>query len=107
MALLAKQATSVNGVDLTMNTAAGGGDTVLVDRPGVFILVRNGDATPKTITIVDPRTQYGQPSPDVPNVVAAGANRPIALPIEFADANGLVSITYSAVTSVTVGVFTV
>jgi hypothetical protein len=107
MALLAKQATSVVGLNpITMNAANAGGDTVLVDRPGVSILVRNADATAKTVTIVDPRTQYGQASPDVPIVIAAGNQAVISLPPEFADANGLVSITYSAVTSVTVGVFT-
>lgn len=108
MALLAKQAASVVGLNpLTMNAAAAGGDTVLVDRPGIYLLVRNADATSKTVTIVDPRTQYGQASPDIPIIITTGNQAIIGpLPVEFGDATGLVSITYSAVTSVTVGVFT-
>lgn len=107
MALLAKQAASIVGLNpITMNAANGGGDTVLVDAPGVYLLVRNGDASAKTVTIVDPRTSYGQANPDIPVVIAAGNQAVIGpIPPEFADANGLVSITYSAVTSVTVGVF--
>lgn len=109
MALLAKQAASVVGLNpLTMNAAAGGGDTVLVDGPGICLLVRNADATPKTVTVVDPRTTYGQANPDLPVVIAAGNQAVIGpLPVDFADVNGLVAITYSAVTSVTVGVFRV
>lgn len=106
MALLAKQSASVVGTTLTMNTAAGGGDTVLVDGAGIYLLVRNGDATSKTVTIVDPGTKFGQANPDIPVTVAAGAQALIGpIPPEFADSNSLVSITYSAVTSVTVAVF--
>lgn len=107
MALLAKQAATIVGLNpLTMNTAAGGGDTVLVDTPNIYLVVRNADATPKTVTIVDPRTTYGQANPDIPVVIAAGNTSVIGpIPVDFADATGIVSITYSAVTSVTVGVF--
>jgi hypothetical protein len=107
MALLAKQAASIVGLNpITMNAAAGGGDTVLVDTPNIYLLVRNLDASSKTVTIIDPRTQYGQPAPD-PIVVVGASNMAIIgpIPVEFADANGLVSITYSAVTSVTIGVY--
>lgn len=108
MALLAKQAASVVGLNpLTMNAAAGGGDTVLVDRPGVYLLVRNADATSKTVTIVRPYTTYGTADPDIPVVITTLNFAVIGpIPVEFGDANGLVAITYSAVTSVTVGVFT-
>jgi hypothetical protein len=108
MALLAKQAASIVGLNpLTMNAANAGGDTVLVDRPNVYLLVRNADATSKTVTIVDPRTTYGQANPDIPVIITTLNFAVIGpIPIDFADANGLVAINYSAVTSVTVGVFT-
>lgn len=109
MALLAKQAASVVGLNpVTMNTAAGGGDTVNVDVPGICLLVRNGDASAKTVTVVRPGTTYGTADPDIPVVIAAGNQAIIGpIPVDFADTNGLVAITYSAVTSVTIGVFRV
>lgn len=107
MALLAKQAATIVGLNpLTMNAAAGGGDTVLVDTPNIYLVVRNADATSKTVTIVDPRTTYGQANPDIPVVIATLQTAVIGpIPVDFADVNGLVAITYSAVTSVTIGVF--
>lgn len=107
MALLTKQTSVVYVLNpVTFAAAAGGGDTVAV-QPGesVRLYVKNGDASAKTVTVVDPRTQYGQPSPDMAVVVANGnaGHTEITIPPEFADpATGLVSITYSAVTSVTV-----
>lgn len=107
MALLAKQTSTTYVLNpVVYAAAAAGGDTVAVN-PGetVRLLVKNGDASAKTVTIVDPRTQYGQASPDVPVVIANGnaGHTEITLPPEFADpTTGLVSITYSAVTSVSV-----
>lgn len=107
MALLTKQTSSTYVLNpVTFAAATGGGDTIAIN-PGdvVKLYVKNGDASAKTVTIVDPRTQYGQASPDVPVVVANGnaGHTEITIPPEFADpTTGLVSITYSAVTSVTV-----
>lgn len=109
MALLAKQSASVVGLNpLIMNVANAGGDTVAVDGPGVCLLVRNADASAKTVTVVRPGSTYGTADPDIPVVVGAGNMAVIGpLPADFADANGLIALTYSAVTSVTVGVFRV
>lgn len=107
MALLTKQTIGLPGLNpATFAAAAGGGDTVAVDRPGIYLEVVNGDASSKTVTIADPRTPYGQTQPGIAHVVTAGTRAKIALPQELANSSGIVSITYSAVTSVTVGAFT-
>lgn len=103
MALLTKQVPAITGTVLTLGAATAGGDTVLVDSPGVFLEVDNADASPKTVTLVVPGTLYGQPIADVPVVVANGTRQIIGpIPLAFGDASGIVSITYSAVTSLTI-----
>lgn len=103
MADLAYQTSAATGVDLTFVAAAGGGDTVPVDPRGVLI-VRNADASSKTVTVVVPGTKYGQALADITKSIAAGAFA-IFGPFDSDLANastGKVDITYSAVTSVTV-----
>lgn len=103
MALIAPQQIQITGTEVTYAAASGGGDTV---APGddVFLHVKNADASDKTVTLVRPGTEFGQANPDVAVVVTAGEQRMIGpLSREFADAStGLISVTYSAVTSVTV-----
>jgi hypothetical protein len=103
MALLTPQTAAVTGTVLTMAAANGGGDTI-VGGSTVYLLVRNGDASSKTVTIVRPGTTYGTADPDIAVVVTAGNIAIIGpIPAEFADpADGQVDISYSAVTSVTV-----
>lgn len=106
MALLTKQASNAAGVVLTFAAAAAGGDTVLLDDPNVKVHVRNGDASAKTVTIVRPGTTYGTPDAD-PSLSIPAAGHAVFGPFnvgDFADTNGLLNITYSAVTSVTVAV---
>lgn len=104
MALLAKQALSSVGSVPTLAAATGGGDTVAMDGGGTAILVvKNGDASPKTVTVGDARTPLGQTQPGVPLVIAAGATGYIVLDPATANSTGVVAVTYSAVTSVTVG----
>lgn len=103
MALLTAQQIQIDGLEMTTQAAAGGGDTL---EPGedLFLEVFNGDASDKTVTVVVPGTLYGVARGDVPVVVTAGERRKIGpFPRDLADPDtGLVSITYSAVTSVTV-----
>jgi hypothetical protein len=106
MATLATQGISPDGLEATYATAAGGGDKV---RPGAttFLHVKNGDASDKTVTIDDPTSvkPRGAASwnPDLVVVVTAGEERMIGpLGDRFAGSDGLVAVTYSAVTSVTV-----
>ena len=101
MANLTIQEGKVTGTALTMAAASGGGDTVPV---GGALLVRNGDASSKTVTVAVPGEKYGQARPDIEVVMAAGATALIGpFPPDLADdEDRLVHVTYSAVTSVTV-----
>lgn len=101
MAAITLQQVPVDGLDLgTLAAATGGGDTVQVTAPdtggwsaapAVFI-ARNGDAAAKTITV------NGNAK-----VVAAGAIG--VWPLVTGQYGANVAVTYSAVTSVTVGAF--
>lgn len=107
MATLTTQDVPVTGKTITMGAAAGGGDKV---PPGCVLVVRNGDASPKTVTIVVPgNTEFGVADPDFTFSVAAGALAMFGpLPSTLADPDTrLIDITYSAVTSVTVAAVTV
>jgi len=103
MAAIAVQGSSNTGTALSFVAASGGGDTVAVTN-ATQLFVRNADASSKTVTIVRPgNDRFGQAIPDIAVAVAAGATTAILLDPEFRDpATGLVSLTYSAVTSVTV-----
>jgi hypothetical protein len=103
MAALTTQTATPEGTTLTMSAASGGGDT-FVPGSSTCLLVRNGDASSKTVTVVVPGTKYGQANPDIPVVVAAGA---IAILGPYSSdlvdpTDGQVDVTYSATTSVTV-----
>ena len=98
------QQAQVAGTAVDFTAADAAGDTVPPNSRGA-LMVRNGDTTAKTVTVVTPgNTRYGQADPDVPVTVAAGATALIGpFPQDLADpADGLVHVTYSAVTAVTV-----
>ncbi len=101
MANFAAQAVTSSGVAPTANPASAGGDTV---PPDTLIRIMNGGASPITVTAVTPGTVDGDLAiPDrtisIPNATAKY--------VKFAQAvygdpiTGLVSLTYSAVTTVT------
>lgn len=94
------------GLSVTDNLAAasGGGDSAPVG-PRRFLVVRNGDAAPHTVTVVTPGTVSGLAVADATVTVAAGKTSAIPLTAAFKGANGRAAITYDGVTSVTVGVF--
>jgi hypothetical protein len=102
LAELTRQTISRAGLDPTYATAAGGGDTVRVG-PNLFLHVKNGDASPHTVTVVTPNTYEGLAVADLAVTVPATDERMIG-PIGdvFRGANGLASITYDGVTSVTI-----
>jgi hypothetical protein len=106
MATLQTQQIGPAGLTPVYVAAAGGGDEF---EPGnrTFFHIKNGDASSHTVTFVTPGTAYGQAIADETVTVPAGAERMIGrFPAEgFAGSDSLVSVTYSAVTSVTVGVF--
>lgn len=94
----------------TLVAAAGGGDTFPNDGR-TWVHVKNGGGSPITVTFDDvgSSTPIGaeQFDPDVAVTVAAGAERICGpFPTErFGGETGLVAITYSGVTSVTVGAY--
>ncbi len=105
MALLATQQIDRDGLNATYVAAAAGGDTAAPDDRA-FLHVKNGGASPVTVTLVTPGTVSGLAISDTTVSVAAGGAQFIPLyPSLYRDpSSGLVSITYSGVTSVTVAV---
>lgn len=104
MALLARQVAKISGTAITYQAAAGGGDT-FQPEDRTELRVKNGGGSPITVTVVVPgNTRYGIAEPDIPVVVAAGAEFAIGpFPADLRDpATGTASVTYSGTTSVTV-----
>lgn len=101
MALIATQVPSVTGTAITMGAAASG-DTAQVGD-GMWLLVRNGDASSKTATLATPGNDvFGSAFADKVYTIAAGDIVPIRLLKEYRDpSTGTVAITWSATTSVT------
>lgn len=108
MAALATTAVAtVNGrPDIQSNAvaAAVGGDTAEVGT-GLFFFLANGSAGTVTATIATPATVDGHAIAEATLVVLAGDFGIIPLTNVFRGSTGRASITYSAVTTVTVAVF--
>jgi hypothetical protein len=106
MAALTTQSIARAGTTPTFAAATGGGDTVQ-GGDNIFLVVKNGGGSPITATVVVPgTTAYGEANPDIAVAVANGAEKWIPMDSQYADnTTGRVSITYSGVTSVTVGAF--
>lgn len=107
MALLALQTIKAAGLVPTTTAAAGGGDTVQLAQTNddrTLLQVTNGAGTSMTVTVADSGvTGAGNPATVTPITVAAGATCLVPLnPAAVNLATGLISITYSAVTTVTV-----
>lgn len=103
MATLSYQQVKTTGTTVTFSAATSGGDAVKPNDRGL-VLVKNGDSASHTVTVVTPgNDEYSQARPDVTVTVGASATAAIGpFPKDLADNNGLVQLTYSAVTSVTV-----
>lgn len=110
MATLATQNVSRAGVAPSYAAAAGGGDKFTPDHE-TFLHVKNASAGSLNVTVVTPRTDAlgNAVSDNVVAVPAAGERLIGPFPAEhYADpTDGLASITYSGVTSLTVGAFRV
>lgn len=104
MATLSVQTIPAGGLSPSYSAASGGGDKL---KPGktTFLHVINGDASPITVTVATPGTVSGLAIADRAVTVAASDEQMIPIPADLyanpAD-SGLASVTYSAVTSVTV-----
>lgn len=97
-----------NGRDLVGAAAAGGGDT-FINNGRELLHIKNASVSPITVTVVTPGTVDGGAIADLAIVVPAGATH-MAGPFPPQNYNdtgavgGLVSLTYSGVTTLTVGV---
>jgi hypothetical protein len=114
MALLTVQQITKAGLAPTYAAAAGGGDTFAVGQgQAVFLHVKNASGSPITVTVDDPNSQPPESAatfnPDLSVSVPATTGDRMIGPINaerFVNpSTGLVSVTYSGVTSLTVGVF--
>ncbi len=95
------------GITPTFTAAAAGGDSVSANGR-VFLVVKNGGAGSVTVTATSTATVAGLAVADPTFAVAAGAEKWLG-PFDgsvFGNASGNVDITYSGVTTVTVGAFT-
>lgn len=106
MATLAIQTIGITGLNPVFVAADVAGDRVTPGQGSYFEVV-NGGASPITVTIVTPESVDGDLAvADRAVSVTNGQRRKIAIPARYASpSDGLASITYSAVTSVTVGSF--
>lgn len=107
MATLTTQVVSDTGLEATYDTAAAGGDQCATGT-GVLLHVKNADASSHTVTLASPQVHRGDLAVDNRDVIVpAGEDRFIAVPDFYRGSDGLCSITYDAVTSVTVAVLRV
>lgn len=106
MALLSTQVISQTGIAPTFVAASVGGDTFR-NTGSNFLHVKNGGASPVTVTIDSVEKCSHGFDHDLTVTVAAGADK-IVGPLQvkrFNNESGQVSVTYSGVTTVTVASF--
>lgn len=84
--------------------AASGGDTAEI-RDGAFLVVNNGSGSTVTVTVATPGTVKGLAIGQATMAILAGDVGIMPLTNIFRQTTGRANITYSAVTTVTVGVF--
>lgn len=105
MATLTYKQPVIGGTDPAFVAAAGGGDKIAPNDNG-YLHYRNGSGGAITVTVVTPGLdKYGQARADIAVVVPATTGERIIgpFPADLADpTDGLVAITYSGVTSLTV-----
>ena len=112
MATLTVNTISKAGLDLLGSLVAAdvAGDKV-PSASGLLVVIDNADASSHTLTITKPvastkTANYGSATvDDIAITVAAGDTRAFTVPPGYIDANGDFAWTYDAVTSVTIGVF--
>lgn len=109
MATLATQTITRAGVQGSLTAAAGGGDAMACG-PANFLYVNNGGGAPITVTLVVPSAlvAYGEVISNRAVSVTNGTFKligPIIANLYQDPTTGLCTITYSGVTTVTVGAF--
>lgn len=88
----------------SLAAAASGGDTAEITT-GAFFVLNNGSGSTVTATFATPGTRNGLAIADATMAVLAGDVGIMPLASVFRQATGRANVTYSAVTTVTVGVF--
>ena len=106
MATLTVQEITRSAITPIYGAAAGGGDQFANDGR-TYIHIKNGGASPITLTIATQMTVDGKAVADDAITVTNGQERIVGPfpPGIYNDANNMVQLTYSGVTSVTVGAF--
>lgn len=107
MALLTAQQISVTGTAPTY-AAVSASDTIAPDaNDNLWLHVKNGNASPDTVTIVVPGTYLGVALADITvSVPATTGDRMIAIPAAAIDpSTGLITVTHSVTATVTQGLF--
>ena len=111
MAAITPVSPLITGAALALAAASGGGDTLANLKGNVFLVVNNGGVGSINVTLAAVATSRPADGPYPAmtlgnNVVAVGAGvQKIIGPIPsaFNDASGNIAVTYSGVSSVTVG----
>lgn len=108
MALLTTQPVTVAGLTPALVAAAVGGDTAK-PGPNTFLVVKNTDATSKTVTLATPgNLATGDAYPEKAYTVVNGTEKWVPLlPLYRDKTDGLAHITYSNITGVTVAVVSI
>lgn len=109
MAALTVQQIALTGLDAAVAAAAGAAGDTFINNGRTFIKVTDTGTTAPVVTIASRVTCSRGSTHNVAVTVASGTERFIGpFPMDrFNDADGKVSVTYSAVTDVTVEVFTI
>ena len=100
------------GITTSLVAADVAGDSVDTSS-GIFIVVANGDGSPHTLTVAAPVATAGCGNlgaldvDDITLVVAAGDTGFVSIPLGYVNGSGDLGWTYDAITSVTVGVFSI
>lgn len=115
MADLAVTTVTEAGVLDSLSAAAGGGDAIPGNNGDIILAVNNGGGGSITVTITAQQT--GAQAPGMGQLTKANGGGSVTNgtrrlfgpfpPLAFNDTNGKVQITYSGVTSVTVGAYRV
>ena len=106
MATLTVQEISRSGITPSYGAAAGGGDQFPNDGR-TYLHIKNGGGSSITLTVATQMTVDGKAVADDAITVTNAQERVVGPfpPGIYNDANGMVQLTYSGVTSVTVGAF--
>lgn len=109
MALISTQTVTSAGLTPSLQACAAGGDTYSPSAT-TMLYIKNGDTVQHTVTVHTTATAYGQPISNVAIPVPAGSEI-MAGPFDPGEvanpATTLASLTYDAVTSMTVAAISV